>query len=172
MARKFRDRMVRSGRQTFWLGGTFVRSTIAAGNGVVIQTSLNAAALALRPFTIVRTRGLVSVMSDQIAAIEHQEIAFGAIVVSDQSVAIGVTAVPTPLTDSQSDWHVYQVGMDQFDFITGAGFQSNVGKQYEIDSKAMRKVAEGQDLIQVAETDSHSESAIVTSFTRVLIKLH
>jgi len=41
------------------------------------------------------------VRSDQFVATEGYEIAIGMAVVSDQALAIGVTAVPTPFTD---DW--------------------------------------------------------------------
>jgi len=175
MARRFagfRNRLVRQGRKTFWFSGTSVESAITAANTAVVQTSLNAAALALRPFTIVRTRGYFHIISDQLSANERYEAAYGLIVVSDQAVAIGVTAVPTPSTDSQSGWFVYERGVDAHQFITGAGFQSHTGLFQTFDSKAMRKVEEGQDVISVAETGPNSQGVTVTAFSRILIKLH
>ena len=41
-----------------------------------------------------------------------------------------------------------------------------------IDSKSMRKVEEGQDLIEVIENSAISNGAQVITYTRVLIKLH
>ena len=175
MARRFRNfraNVVRSGRKTFWFAGLHQRTTLAAASTAAIVSSLNAAALALRPFTIVRTRGYMSLVSDIQSAVENQSASYGGIVVSDQAVAIGVTAVPTPTTDSQSDWFFYEALNDKLQFITGVGFQSRSLVRQLIDSKAMRKVEEGQDVITVAETSAISDGAVVGSFTRILIKLH
>ena len=68
---------------------------------------LNAAALALRPFTVVRTRANLIIRSDQQAASELFEVAYGETVVSEQASAAGVVSVPTPVTEDASDWHVY-----------------------------------------------------------------
>ncbi len=174
MARRssFRQRMVSQGRKTFWFSGLSTRVTLAAALSSTIVTSLNAAALALRPFTIVRTRGYVSIFSDQVGASENQTAAYGEIVVSDQALAIGVTAVPTPITDSQSSWHVYHALADHFNFADGTGLQQFAMINYPIDSKAMRKVEEGEDLIAVAELAAISDGCLVAAFTRTLIKLH
>ena len=58
-------------------------STTFTGSGGTIIASLNAAALALRPFTIVRSRFLLSVISDQITASENYVGALGMAIVSD-----------------------------------------------------------------------------------------
>jgi len=79
----------------------------------------------------------LSIRSDQTGATEDQHAAYGAAVVSDQAVAVGVTAVPTPITDDFSDlWFVYERLIGTF-VTTGAGLTN---KSYEtvIDSKAMR----------------------------------
>ncbi len=157
-------------RQTFWFSTLFSSNTLAAGTPVLIG-SLNAAALALRPFTIVRTRGELMCMTDQEAVDESQLGAYGEIIVSDQSVAIGVTAVPTPVTDSQSDWHVYQTFLSTFRFGTAVAF-ANIGTRYSLDSKAMRKVSEGQDLIQVIENSAAGGGVNTLVATKQLIKLH
>ena len=175
MARRFagsRARFISQGRKTFWLAGVYVETTLSAASTAAIQSSLNAAALAFRPFTIVRSRGFFHVRSDQISASEDQSVAYGNIVVSDQSVAIGVTAVPTPVTDDQSSWHVFESMASRFSFVSGVGFDSQGGVLTRFDSKAMRKVEEGQDLIEVVETTGVSDGATVITYSRVLIKLH
>ena len=53
-------------------------------------------ALALRPFTILRTRMLIGLKSDQGAATEQQIVSYGKIVVSDDAAAVGLTAFPNP----------------------------------------------------------------------------
>ena len=56
-------------RQTLWLSGLTVGSTLTP-DGATLLTTLNAAALALRPFTIVRTRGIVVIGTDNTAGSE------------------------------------------------------------------------------------------------------
>ena len=156
-------------RRSLWLASSTVSTTLATPSSV-IQTSLNAAAKALRPFTIVRSRGLLLVTSDQITTLEFQDIAYGHIVVQDPAVVAGVVSVPTPATDDASDWHVYQKVMNEFLFVTSSGVDGASGRMIEFDSKAMRKVDLGQDLIAVVE--NVGAGAIVNAYARVLIKLH
>jgi len=174
MARKsgFIRRNNRQVRDTFWIGGLFVRSSHGAASTAVIQTSLNTEALALRPFTIVRTRGIIAVESDQAATTEDYTGIYGECVVSEQAVAIGVTAVPTPVTDNASElWHVMQAFYGKFHDATTVGF--TVQEWYnEFDSRAMRKVEDGQDLIGVGESSAVSSGFTLTVFSRVLVKLH
>ena len=61
-----------SRRETVWFGDVYTNTAVAAANTAVLLSSLNAAALALRPFTIVRTRGQLSIRTDQTAATEQQ----------------------------------------------------------------------------------------------------
>ncbi len=158
-------------RETVWFNAVFALSTLAAGTPVLLS-QLSAAGLALRPFTVIRTRGMLEVGSDQEAADEAQLGAYGACVVSDQAVAIGITAVPTPITDSDSDlWFAYQMAMTSFKFGDATGF-ANVGKSFEIESKGMRKVEEGQDMIEVIENSSVGSGLNMLVGARQLIKLH
>jgi len=66
----FIQRAGRMRRETVWLFDTSGVIGLAAGANPVLVGSLNASALALRPFTIVRSRGFVYVGSDQEAADE------------------------------------------------------------------------------------------------------
>jgi len=158
-------------RETLWFSVIETLTVVATGTPVLLGT-LNAAALAQRPFTFVRSRGFVYVDTDQEAADEHQSAAVGQAVVSDQATAIGVTAVPTPVTDSNSDlWYVYEWAVSDFKFGDGTGF-GRVGNGVQIDSKAMRKVEEGQDAITAVELGATSSGATVTLVIRNLIKLH
>jgi len=154
---------IRQSRLTTWFQFTPVATTITGAGGNVIF-SLNAAALALRPFTVVRSRFMCKVVSDQEAATESQIGAWGIAVVSDQAVAIGVTAVPTPITDMGSNlWLLHQLYM--------AGDTSAPrGEVYETDSKAMRKVEIGQDLVVVVELSAAGDGQVVTIGGRMLVK--
>ncbi len=176
MARRFhgvRSRLVSSGRKTFWLSGTVAQTALAAGGTAVLVSALNAAALALRPFTVVRTRGYWSVFSDQLSANEDQVAHYGSIVVSDEAVAIGVTAVPTPVTSDSSSWIHFDGAAQRLTFSSAVGFAPNAApERYVIDSKSMRKVEEGQDLIEVVQSATISEGLFITTYTKALIKLH
>ena len=158
-------------RQTLWLGWATVETTLAGAPSVAITNSLNAAALALRPFTIIRFRGIIHVNSDQLAANEIFGMSFGAAVVSDQSVAIGVTAVPTPTTDQGSGlFFTYEqvFGRHLVGSGAGTGVPLEAGVRRYFDSKAMRKVDLGQDVITTVENEI-SGCVVVTS-GRMLIK--
>ncbi len=111
--------------------------------------------------------------SDQTANTENQSIILGSVVVSEQAVAIGVTAVPTPDTDGGSDFHVYEQLTTRWVVSSAVGTQSmEVWK--DVDSKAMRKVDLGEDLINVSEvaTTGISEGVAFRFFLRTLVKLH
>ncbi len=160
-------------RETAWIGGTDTSDAIVGGSTAILLTSLNAAALALRPFTVVRSRGYIHLISDQTAASESQSIAYGHCVVSDQANAIGATAIPTPVTDSGSDlFFVYERLRTFFTFGSAIGFQSPAGLFKEYDSKAMRKIAVGEDLVVVVESSASTSGLSFQSFSRHLVKLH
>ena len=175
MARRFsgaRTRLVRSGRKTFWLSGTISESTLGAGNSALLVTALNAAALALRPFTIIRSRGYWSIQSDQVIASEDQIVHYGGIVVSDQAVATGVAAVPTPVTEDGSSWFFFD-GITAFlAFHDATGINPQFATLRVVDSKAMRKVEEGQDVIEVIQNSAISQGVDVVTYMKYLIKLH
>ncbi len=159
-------------RESLWFAGFPAITAMGAASTAVLVGSLNAAALALRPFTIVRTRGTLFMQSDQQIASEDQDVAFGQAVVSDQAVAIGITAIPTPSTDDGSDlWFVYERLFNSLVFATAAAFD-RIGVERVVDSRAQRKVQDGEDMIIVAETSSISSGAALFNYTRVLIKLH
>ena len=153
-------------RLTSWLGISLVATTHAGASSTLVL-SLNAAALALRPFTVVRTHMEYQLRSDQSAAIEFQEAAFGLAVVSDQAVAVGVTAVPTPITESASDlWYLHKWILADESSLTD---RTRSSTRVTVDSKAMRKVDIGQDIVGVMES---AGGLILTSAGRMLIKVN
>ena len=153
-----------SRRQSTWFSIPATSTAIVSGS--VLSASLNAAALAMRPFTIVRTHLSLFVVSDQAAAVEQQEVGIGFAVVSDQAVAIGVTAVPTPISDIGSDlWYLHKMLYADESSLTD---RSKAGQQYTVDSKAMRKVDGDQDSVLVFEV--RDKGAILLLGGRMLIK--
>ena len=160
-------------RLTSWFEFFPANAALVAGGGTIFF-SLNAAALALRPFTVVRSHFLMHIRSDQLGANEFQAVALGIAIVSDQASAIGVTAIPTPYTDMGSDlWFLHEQAMNHFTFVSGVGFDAAGGRETRIDSKAMRKVDIGQDLVVVAEIASGISTGVdVVIGGRMLVKVN
>jgi len=158
-------------RLTAWAG---VAPGVATGvSGGVVLNSSNAALLALRPFTIVRTHFQCLIFSDQDAADESQIGAVAGAVVSDQATAIGITAVPTPVTDVGSDlFFFHQWIFNRFTFADPSGIDASAGTQYTIDSKAMRKVNDDQDILFLMELSTAGAGFQTITAGRLLIKLH
>ncbi len=170
MARRS-SRFVRpSPRTKIWLGAGIAQATLTTNTATLIGI-LNAGALALRPFTILRTRLVIQLRSDQQAAAENPTGAYGEIVVKESATTAGIGSLPTPLTEPDADFHVYQGMTSSFTFITAAGFESNAGRQYTIDSKAMRKVGPQDDIATVFEMRNVG-GGIMNVEGRILIQLH
>ena len=161
---------IRAKRVTSWFDIPFATTTMTAPGGTIVL-SLTAAELAKRPFTIVRTVMLIHSTSDQIGADEQQFGAIGMCVVSDQAAAIGVTAVPTPVTDAASDlWFFHQNYASEFAFVTGVGFDAAAGSNRYVESRAMRKVNDDEDVLVIAELAAVGQGQSVTVAGRLLIK--
>ena len=174
MARRFTRGRGRLGspRETSWLSIDFDEQVLGAP-GTAITHTMTAEELAKRPFTVIRTHLEVMLLSDQTSASEDQLVAVGLCVVSEQAVAIGITAVPTPITDLDSDlWYVHQVMLNRFQFASGIGFEPTAGRRYSIDSKAMRKVNNDEEMILVQEVSALAEGAVIVTGGRMLIKEH
>ncbi len=177
MARNLRVRRSFAGRgqrrQSLWVGSPDSTGVVAiAAGGVRLDGSFNTAALQLRPFTIVRTRGWVFVKSDQEVATEVPFGAMGMAVVSDQAVAIGITAVPTPITDESSDlFFMWTPFVSDISVSSAIGIIKG-GSLFEFDSKAMRKVEEGEDLAITLENASATAGLQFITKFRILLKMH
>ena len=159
-------------RQTRWISlSDFQSTTLAAGSAATLISTMAAPLLEMRPFTIVRTRGTLFLESDQTSVTESQFCAYGHAVVSDQAVAVGITAVPTPFADESDLFFVYQYLVSRFLVTTDIGRLLG-GVQLDFDSKAMRKVDEGSNAISVAEAGPTSSGLTLRNIFRQLIKLH
>ncbi len=171
-ARRF-TRFVRPPARTKMWIGSGVGATALTASTTTLVSSLSAGALALRPFTILRTRMLLQYVTDQITALETPFGSYGEIVVTDAATAIGVTAIPNPsgiTGNPEADWYVWQAVASRFGFITAAGF-NNTATQYIIDSKAMRKVGPDDDAVSMFHQDAAFGATLVTN-GRQLIQLH
>jgi len=167
-----RSNLVRAPRrETVWLDIGFVTASLAASATKVLLSSLAAPGLALRPFTVVRTRLRWRCISDQSAATETFIGNLGLAVVSDQASALGITALPTPATNLGSDlWFVIEQWIGRFQLIGTDVMSSSTDR--EIDSKAMRKVDIGQDIVVVSEAGIGGSGVVISVVGRMLVKLH
>jgi len=102
-----------------------------------------------------RTRGVMSVTSDQSTSLEQQVGAFGFIVVTDTALGQGITALPSPVTDRNDDgWFVWESFCQVMGNSVGGATSLLSGPMpqiYQFDSKAMRKVEEGYAIVGIAE---------------------
>ena len=157
-----------------WIGSG-IGSSAPAGSATTLVASLSAGALLLRPFTILRSRMLVSWINDQSATSQTTFGVFAKLVVTDQAVAAGASAIPNPSGidgNPDSDWFVWQAMIDDFIFKSASGFQSRVGQaHYVIDSKAMRKVGPNEDVVTMVDVQGVDGLLLITH-GRTLIQLH
>ena len=160
----------RQRRESVWVAIPFAQTTLNSAGGTIIST-MNAAFIALRPFTIIRTRVELLLRSDQSAvAAEFQSAAYGEAVVTEQALGIGVTAVPTPVTDLGSDaFYLHQILFAGHSIVTQ---ETNPVQTFSVDSRAMRKVGENDELYGVGEFSSITQGTVLLSAGRQLIKLH
>ena len=102
--------------------------------------------------TVTRTRGLIHMQSDQAVASEFQLGAVGMIVVSADALAVGITALPSPGNDINSDgWFVW---VPLLSTIKAGTSETDVGYHTVVDSKAQRVIHEGSVIVVVAENFS------------------
>ncbi len=158
------------GRLTLWGAEAFGTDFVALpAASFLVLSSLTAAGLALRPFTITRTVGLLAIRSDQAAAVEFPFGAVGGMVVSEKAANTGATAIPDPVTESQSDeWFLYQ------QWAAGGDASTNVGQttyMFPFDSRAQRKVQDGEDFVFVIANSSATDGASFVFNLRFLLKL-
>ena len=158
-------------RTSQWIAARLTSFTIPAGSPTLIAT-LNAAVLALRPFTVVRSHIVLSILLDQVATSEFIQGAFAAQVVTETAAAAGVASVSTPLDQADADFFIYQPWMSSFLDATSVGFGeiSGSGSVWTIDSKAMRKVGADADIAFMVDNIANGYNLAMEG--RMLIKLH
>ena len=103
--------------------------------------------------TLVRTRGLLDIFLDGAPSSDGDGY-FGAMgigIVSDAAFAAGITAVPTPITESFWDGWLYHTFLSIHAMDITFGNQAAAHQRVEVDSKAMRKIAVGETLMAVLE---------------------
>ncbi len=152
-------------RLTTWSGPADQGYVAVASAGATLIASSTFA----QPATVVRVRGQVSL---QVATAADLSIvgAFGMGVVSQEAFNAGVASIPEPFSDGDwGGWFVWRSFSYRWEFSDASG---NVAMpwNFEIDSKAMRKIEANEVIVFVAESQSGAFS--ISTPLRVLIKLH
>ena len=124
--------------------------------------------------TIIRLRGFVELNLTQAVTIgDGFAGALGIGIVSAAAFAVGVTAVPTPITEVEWEgwlWHQY---FNLHSAVATAAMTGSAGiLRLMIDSKAMRKIDTEETIYAALEvTETGGGNMIVRLGTRMLIKL-
>ena len=164
-----RPRVVRSAarRRTGWSrgpGGNLQFTGVASAAYASISTA-NEDGL-----TLVRMRGLFRAWSSSVDSVTARMIgAVGIANFSENAVGVGITALETPIGDADWDGWIWHQFFDVGGLVNeGSGVYESV-----IDSKAMRKVHEGDSLVAIIQIETESGATVLqTSInTRVLDKL-
>ena len=136
-------------------------SSLAAGSSVIVGSFVSGG-----DATVVRTRGMLQILTDQRAATEEVHGALGMAVVSQDAFDSGIAAVPTPISDIGSNsWLLWTPFEHAFGFGSNIGIQEPSSSVFTFDSKAMRKFNADQRLVVVLE---NSRSAFGLRFHLII----
>ena len=161
-------------RQTEWLSLAAPTSSVVLPAVNKIQFAIQSAEeIAKAPFTIIRTIGYVFIEQQSIVD-SVQSGAFGMCIVTERAQAVGITALPDPVIESDADfWFVYEPWATGVRIETVAE-QSMSSSPYSMrwESRAQRKVEEGDRIVGVMANASVAQGVEFQIQFRMLIKLH
>ena len=156
-------------RRTGWEEGpgflgaqTFGATASALFAGVELLTDGN---------TVVRIRGMIELILTSASALgDGFHGAFGIGIVTAQAFGVGISAVPTPVTEVEWEgwlWHQF------FSIHAPTAAQVSDNRQViEIDTKAMRKIGANEVVFLMVEaTEVGTSGLIARAGTRMLLKL-
>ena len=171
-ARGFRsDRLRGPRRLTGWEEGpggstvTVFTDSLAAALGSVLTVLQDG-------LTIVRLRGSLQAFLTVGGDPGGFHCALGACIVSNDAAAVGITAIPDPIADMDWDGWFYHRFFDVHSPGVFDGADQSNSIQFEVDSKAMRKVGVNDTVVvtlEAVETGAASMSVFFDS--RILLKL-
>jgi len=169
MARRFAPNVRTRGprRLTDWIASTDEtdRTALAAATSLLDQSLLVTVV-----GTIVRTRGMISVWTDQVATSESPFGALGMGIVSAEAATAGAASIPAPYSNASWDgWMVHQYFHAPMTFGDATGFAA-LGATFEFDSKAMRKITPDDVLVVMVENASASDGLLFNLDFRILKK--
>ncbi len=159
-------------RKTEWISGTTDFLDLTASEKKRNLSFSQAALVDLVPFTIIRTVGVIVIAAD-LNFITNQLFvgAFGGCIANDQARAIGVTALPGPFSEAGDDvWFQHQFFGMQIDDRADSDLVNS--QTIVIDSKAQRKVEDGQAIQFLTEGGGEADGFDISTMLRILVKLH
>ncbi len=171
MARgRHRGRVGGKRRQTTWIGPADQNTVNVSSGGSAIIASFDPAANFLEAPTIVRSRGQALVKLQAYSADLDFGGALGICVVTDEAFAAGAASIPRPFDDSDwGGWLVWRLFANRFELLDATGSLFPAGLALEIDSKAMRKVGQGETIVMMCESQTGAMS--VAMHVRMLLML-
>ena len=119
--------------------------------------------------TMLRVVGGVMVASDQTAADETQVGAIGMCIVTDAALAVGITALPDPVSEIEDDmWFMYLPFCRTLNVADATGTQPNFGEWFPFDQKAKRIVHTGSSIVLIGANVSATAGMNVLPILRLL----
>ena len=157
-------------RQTDWIGSADQGLVaVASGASQIVQSFAMDGSDLGADATVVRTRGLLVVKPQTGAADINIIGALGICIVTDQAFAAGAASILGPWTNKEWDgWFVWVPFALSLDVTTDVG-RLLISRQYEIDSKAMRKFDAGNTIVVLVESQAGALEA--GPIFRMLMKL-
>ncbi len=133
-------------RSTGWSGPFEFTQSITGAGKILLQTGTPT----LPEQTLARTRGSIYLGYLPAAAANLVDCAFGIMIVSDVAAAAGAASIPGPHTDAGDDaWMVHRFVQLK---ATGVADPDSISTEFEIDSKAMRRLQNDQRVVFMWET--------------------
>ena len=160
-------------RQTEWI--SVVAPWVTQSGGEQLLASFQQAALSLIvPFTITRTVGILGWAFDEDFILDQDVFgAFGCAVVRESARGQGGASIPGALANAGDDiWWTHQFFSGFAESVGGIEADIVTSQQVVIDSRAQRKVVDGDALIFTSELDSTSDDVEICLGLRILCKLH
>ena len=163
MARRRFNTVRRSQPNRGWSGTIATVEVAIPANSAVLLGSFAAPDNTVE-LTILRSVGFFSIGSDQSSATETQVGAIGMGIVTDNALAVGITAIPDPVTERDADiWFFYRSFGQRFLFKDATGTQHNDLQTYEFDSKAKR-ILRDDESIAIVIANAHGTHGLAVLF--------
>ena len=169
MARRYQSRRGGARRLVTWVGPAEQGFVNVATGGTTLIASFTPTTVGIPKPTVVRTRGMVGVQPQLYSADLDIVGAFGLAVVSAQALAAGAGSISGPFDDAGWDgWFVWGSFNYHLDFSDETSKRLTV-QEYEVDSKAMRKISDNEAIVLMAE--SANGALQISMPLRMLLKL-
>ncbi len=144
---------------TGWTGGHFTVAALLVNTKAIAGSFAPLAGIGSH-VTAIRIVG--NLTTDHTASAAGGAAVIGAAVFADAAVAAGVASLPDPLTDIEDDiWT----------FIRGVPYPAAATRRVaEFDSRAARKIEEGQQLVFILANSAAGASSTLQLYVRVLFQ--